>query len=119
MIFFYDDIEYGFNIAGMILPYIAFPDDFALITYIALEMNILLERLITLAENVGLSINISKTRIIFIENHAEGTTCNIYGVVWKNLDSNQCLGRVITNNNNDAKVVEKLISKGCNAYNKI
>ena len=32
LIFVYDDIECGFKIAGMILSYIAFPDDVALIT---------------------------------------------------------------------------------------
>ena len=40
----YDNIEYGFKIAGMILSYIAFADDLAWITYTTLEMNILLER---------------------------------------------------------------------------
>ena len=36
----------------------------------------------------------------------------------ENVDSFQYLGRVITNNN-DTKAVEKLISKGWNAYNKV
>ena len=111
----YDDIEHGFKIAGMILSYIAFADDLALITYTALEMNILLER--TQSENFRLSINISKTKLMFIGNHAEEIAYNINGAVLEN-DSFQYLGRVITNNNNDTKAVEKLISKGWNAYNK-
>ena len=52
---------------------------------------------------------------MFIGNHAEETACNINGVVWENVDSFQYWGRVITNNNNDTKAVEKLISKGWNA----
>ena len=118
-IFVYDDIEYGFKIAGMILSYIAFADDLALITYTALEMNILLERLITQSEHFGLSTNISKTKVMFIGNHAEEASCNINGVVLENVDSFQYLGRVITNSNNDTEAVEKLISKGWNAYNKV
>ena len=118
LIFVYDDIECGFKIAGMILSYIAFPDDVALITYTALEMNILLKRLRTQSKNFGLSINISKTKVMFIGNHIEQTACNINGVVLENVDSFQYLGRVITNNN-DRKAVEKLISKDWNASNKV
>ena len=119
LIFVYDDIEYGFKIAGMIISYIAFADDLALINYTALEMNILLERLRTQSEHFGLSINISKTKVMFIGNHAEEASCNINGVALENVDSFQYLGRVIRNSNNDAKAVEKLISKGWNAYNKV
>ena len=111
MIFVYYDIEYGFKIAGIILSYIAFADDLALITYTAIEMNILLERLRTQPENFGLSKNIAKTKVMFIGNHAEETACNINGVVLENVDSFQYLGRVITNNNNDTKAVEKLTRK--------
>ena len=82
-------------------------------------MNILLERLRTQSKSFELSINISKTKVTFNENHAEETACNINGVVLENVDSFQYLGRVITNNNNDTKAVEKLISKGWNAYNKV
>ena len=56
---------------------------------------------------------------MFIGNHAEETACNINGVVLGKLDRFQYLERVITNNNNDTKAVEKLISKGWNAYNKV
>ena len=119
MTFVYDHIEYGFKIAGMIFSYIAFADDLPLITYKALEMNILSERLRTQSKNFGLNINISKTKVMFIGNHAKETACNINGVVFGKLDSFQYLERVITNNNNDTKAVEKLISKGWNAYNKV
>ena len=119
MIFAYDDIEYGFKIAVMILSYIAFADDLALITNTALAMNILLERLRTQFENFGLSINISKTKVMFIGNHAEETACNINGVVLENVDSFQYLGRKITNNNSDTKTVEKLIKRSWNAYSKV
>ena len=105
MIFAYDDIEYGFKIGVVILSYIAFADDLALITNTALAMNILLERLRTQFENFGLSINISKTKVMFIGNHAEETACNINGVVLENVDSFQYLGREITNNNSDTKTV--------------
>ena len=111
MIFVYYDIEYGFKIAGMILSYIAFADDLALITYTALEINILLERSRIQSENFGLSINVSKTKVMFIGNHTEETACNINGVVLENVDSFQYLGSVITNNNNDTKAVEKLTRK--------
>ena len=104
---------------GMILSYIAFADDLALITYTALEMNILLERLRTQSEHFGLSINISKTKVMFIGNHAEEVFCNINGIVLENVNSFQYLGRVITNSNNDTKAVEKLISKGWDACNKV
>ena len=119
MIFAYDNIENGFKITGMMLSYIAFADDRPLITYATLEMNILLERLRTQSENFGLSISISKTKLIFIGNDAKEIACIINGVVLENVDSFQYLGRVITNNNNDTKVVEKLISKGWNTYNKL
>ena len=56
---------------------------------------------------------------MFIGNHAEEASCNINGVVLENVDSFQYLGRVITSSNNDTKAVEKLISKGWNAYNKV
>ena len=72
------------------------------------ENNILLERLRTQSEHFGLSINISKTKVMFIGNHAEEASCNINGVVLENEDSFQYLGRVITNSNNDTKAVEKL-----------
>ena len=116
--FAYDDIEYGFKIAGMILSYIAFADDLALTTYTALEMTILLEKLRTQSQNFGLSINISKTKVIFIGYHTEEIACNINGAVFKNVYSFQYLERVITNNS-DTKEVEKLISKSWNAYNKV
>ena len=119
MTFVYDHIEYGFKIAGMIFSYTAFADDLSLITYKALEMNILSERLRTQSKNFALNINISKTKVMFIGNHAEETACNINGVVLGKLDRFQYLERVITNNNNDTKAVEKLISKGWNAYNKV
>ena len=111
MIFVYDDIEYGFKIAGMITSFIALADDLALITYTALEMNILLERLRTQSEHFGLSINISKTKVTLIGNHDEEASCNINAVVLENVDSFQYLGRVITNSNNKTKAVEKLTSK--------
>ena len=95
LIFVFDNIEYGFKIAGMILSYIAFADDLALITYTALEINILLERSRIQSENFGLSINISKTKVMFIGNHTEETACNRNGVVLENVDSCQYLGRVI------------------------
>ena len=75
MIFVYDDIEYGFKIAGL--------------------------------------------KVMFVGNHTEEASCNINGVVLENVDSFQYLGRVITNSNNDTKAVEKLISKGWNAYSKV
>ena len=84
----------------MIRSYIAFADNLALITYTALEINILLERL----QHFGLSINISKTKVMFIGNHAEEASCNINGVVLENVDSFQYLAKVITNSNNDTKV---------------
>ena len=68
-------------------------------------MNILLERLRIQFKNFGLSINISKTKVMFIGNHTEETACNINGVVLENVDSFQYLGRVITNSNNDPKAV--------------
>ena len=37
LIFVFDNIEYGFKIAGMILSYIAFADDLALIIYTSLK----------------------------------------------------------------------------------
>ena len=89
----------------MIISYITFADDLALITYTALEMNILLERLRTQSEHFGLSINISKAKVMFIGNHAEKATCNINDVVLENVDSFQYLGRVITNSNNNTKAV--------------
>ena len=95
----------------MILSYIAFVDDLALINYTALEMNISLERLRTQSKHFGISINISKTKVMFIGNHAEETSCNINGVVLENIDSFQYLRKVITNSNNDTKAIEKLTSK--------
>ena len=56
---------------------------------------------------------------MFIGNHAEETACNINGVVLENVDSFHYLGRVIINNNNDTKPVEKLTSKGWNVYSKV
>ena len=78
----------------MTLSYIAFADDLTLITYIALEMNILLERLRTQSQH-RLSINTSKTKVMFIGNHTEETACNRNGVVLENVDSCQYLGRII------------------------
>ena len=78
----------------MILSYTAFANDLTLITYTALEMNILLERLRTQSQH-GLSINISKTKVMFIGNHPEETACNRNGVVLENVGSFQYLGRVI------------------------
>ena len=37
LIFVFDNIEYGFKIVGMILSYIAFADDLALILYTSLK----------------------------------------------------------------------------------
>ena len=115
----YDDIKYGFKIAGKILSYIAFGDDLALITYTALEISILLKRLKTQSEKFLLSINISKTKVMFVGNHTEEIVCYRNGAVLENVDSFQYLGRVITNNSNDTEPVEKLISKGWCAYNKV
>ena len=95
----------------MILSYIASADDLASITYTALEMSILQEELRNQPKNFALSKNISKTKVMFIGNHAEETACNINGVVLENVDSFQYLGSVITNNNNDTKAVEKLTRK--------
>ena len=53
LIFVYDDVEYGFKIAGMIFSYIASADDLALINYTAIEMNILLEKLRTSPKTLG------------------------------------------------------------------
>ena len=74
-------------------------------------MNILLERLRIQFKNFGVSINISKTKVMFIGNHTEENASNINGVVLENVDSFQYLGSVITNNNNDTKAVEKLTRK--------
>ena len=103
----------------MILSYIAFGHDIALITYTALEISILLKRLRTQSKNFLLSINISKTKVMFVGNLTEEIVCYRNGVVLENVDSFQYLGRVITNNSNDTEPVEKLISKGWSAYNKV
>ena len=66
-----------------------------------------------------LSINISKTKVMFVGNHTEEIVCYRNGAVLENVDSFQYLGRVITNNSNDTEPVEKLISKGWSAYNKV
>ena len=72
------------------------------------ENNILLERLRTQSEHFGLNLNISKTKVMFIGNHAEEASCNINGVILENVYSFQYLGRVITNSNNGTKAAEKL-----------
>ena len=67
LIFVYNDIECSFKITVMILSNIAFADDLALVTYTALEVNILIERLRTQSKNFGLSINVSKTKLCLLE----------------------------------------------------
>ena len=56
---------------------------------------------------------------MFVGNHTEEIVCYRNGAVLENVDSFQYLGRVITNNSNDTEPVEKLISKGWSAYNKV
>jgi len=115
----FEDTEYGVKISGLLLTYIAFADDIALVTYTVTEMNEVLRNLKFHSEVFGLSINISKTKYMLIGNHPDELLCEINGEQLEKVENFQYLGRTINNSNNDLKAVDKLISKGWDAFNKV
>lgn len=115
----FDDTEMGIKLAGLLLTYIAFADDLALVTYSVTEMNEVLQNLQFHSQVFGLSINISKTKYMLIGNHPDGQFCEINGEQLEKVENFQYLGRTINNSNNDLKAVDKLISKGWDAFNKV
>ena len=56
---------------------------------------------------------------MLIGDHPEEMFCKIGGEQLEKVDNFQYLGRTINNSNNDLKAVDKLISKGWNAFNKV
>ena len=115
----FNDTEKGIKLAGLLLTYIAFADDLALVTYSVTDMNEILCNLKYQSEVFGLSINTAKTKYMLIGNHPDEMSCEINGERLEKVENFQYLGRTINNSNNDLKAVDKLISKGWDVFNKV
>ena len=93
----FNDTEKGNKLAGLLLTYITFADDLALVTYSVTDMNEILCNLKYQSEVFGLSINTAKTKYMLISNHPDGMSCEINDERLEKVENFQYLGRTINN----------------------
>ena len=115
----FNGINFGVKIGGTLENEKDYADDVALITCTVAELNILLDRLHKNAQAFGLSINVKKTKVMFIGDHTDTDT----PVVIDNLNVEvveqfEYLGRILSNDGDDSKAVEARIGKAWGAFDK-
>ena len=109
----------GISIGGIEHTDESYADDIGLITEKVDEMNIILERLSAFAGEFGLTINIKKTKVMFVGVHMSNTKVKINDNELDIVTSFEYLGRVLSNNGDDTKAVENRIGKGWAAFQKV
>ena len=89
----FEGIDFGIKIGGNLENEKDYADDIALITATTDHMNMLLDRLHRNALAFGLSINVKKTKVMFIGNH-DNTHVTISGTKVDVVDEFEYLGRI-------------------------
>ena len=113
----FDGIDFGIKIGGNLENEKDYADDIALITATTDQMNMLLDPLHRNALAFGLSINVKKTKIMFIGNH-DNTYVTISGIKVDVVEEFKYLGRVLSNDGDDSKAVGSRICKAWGAFEK-
>ena len=119
LLYVFENLDFGFSLGGQTFSDVDYADDIALITQTHDEMNIVLERLHRHSLTFGLEINISKTKVMFVGEHPPLASCNIDGSIIEKVKEFTYLGKVICDDGDDTKAVEKCISKAWHAYSKV
>ena len=113
----FDGIDFGIKIGGNLENEKDYADDIALITTTTDQMNTLLDRLHRNALAFGLSINVKKTKVMFIGNH-DNTYVTISGIKVDVVEEFEYLGRILSNDGDDSKAVGSRIGKAWGAFEK-
>ena len=113
----FDGIDFGIKIGGNLENEKDYADDIALITATTNQMNTLLDRLHRNALAFGLSINVKKTKVMFIGNH-DNTHVTISDIKVDVVEEFEYLGRILSNDGDDSKAVGSRIGKAWGAFEK-
>ena len=70
-------------------------------------------------KSFGLKISLPKTKVVLVVEHPHNAICNIGSVQLENVTSFQYLGRIVTNDGDETKAVNKFISEGWHTYTKV
>ena len=116
-------LECGIRIGGEILTDEDYADDAGIMTENIPDMNLVFQRLEENAKRFGLSINIKKTKAMFIGNHSDENgsvpPIKISGKCIDIVTNFEYLGRFLTNNADDTVAVSTRIAKAWNAFQKM
>jgi hypothetical protein len=115
----FEEQHCGITIGGVEHTDESYADDIGIITETAEQMNIIIKRLKHFATVFGLSINIKKTKVMYIGDNESNVACKVGEIELEVVTSFEYLGRVISNNADDTKAVEDRIGKGWGAFQKV
>ena len=126
----FHQLNYGIKLGGENITDKGYADDVGLMTESVEQMNIVLNRLYIIAKRYGMSINIKKTKVMFIGKHNQdavstpdyklSTTNNcINNVPVEVVTKFEYLGRILTNTGDDTPAVKARIGCGWDAFNKV
>ena len=102
--------QFGINIDGQYLSYLAFADDIALISQNADQIQSMLNQLADASANVGLKINISKTKVVSSINIQ--TPLEVQVNVIETVDQFVYLGQLVSIPRNHNREISRLIRSG-------
>ena len=115
----FENNQHGTNIGGITHDSEAYADDIGIITETSIQMNNTLHRLAYEAEELGLKINIKKTKVMFSKKHNPPHLCTINGIKLETVPSFEYLGRILSHDADDTKAVEHRIGNSWGAFQKV
>ena len=108
----------GYSIGGHLLSNLAYADDIATLNNSVIEMQKYIDTLAKNAEEVGLYINISKTKCMTTDKNKPQLNLTIYGQQIKQVSEFIYLGHKLSSTNNGSTAVQHRIGLGWAAFEK-
>ena len=119
----FEGLEYGIRLGGESMTDKGYADDVGLMTEKVEQMNIILERLHKSAKKYGLSINITKTKVMLFGSYsakdAVPPSVMLNGTKLEVVETFEYLGRILSNNSDDTAAVKARIGCGWAAFKKV
>ena len=119
----FHQLNYGIKLGDENITDKGYADDVGLMTESVEQMNIVLNRLYIIAKRYGMSINIKKTKVMFIGKHNQEAVSTpvvcINNVPVLAVTKFEYLGRILTNTGDDTPAVKARIGCGWDAFNKV
>ena len=107
----------GYSIGGQVISNLGYADDIAAINANKYNLQMFLSKLAKYAEEVGLKINIDKTKCMTTDKQNRPLNLKVQGHRIEQVDEFQYLGHNISNSNNHLTAIKHRISLGWAAFN--